>query len=205
MKIAFDVNGVLRDTFLKAEQVYQRFMIDDYIVEEGEDKFDYELNLPVTSMNLIDHFKFRNTDDLYDFFYVDFPMQIFGHAPSVSANTFTILNEIYQQLRDDHEIYVISDEIQKSKPATLFFISKYGCLIENYMFYSKVSFEKVWDTFDIIITSSPEILDSKPKGKKTVKFLTTYNENESSDYTIFSLEEFTNLYTQLNLKNGKDI
>ena len=187
MKIAFDVNGVLRDTFLKAEQVYQRFMIDDYIVEEGEDKFDYELNLPVTSMNLIDHFKFRNTDDLYDFFYVDFPMQIFGHAPSVSANTFTILNEIYQQLRDDHEIYVISDEIQKSKPATLFFISKYGCLIENYMFYSKVSFDKVWETFDIIITSSPEILDSKPKGKKTVKFLTTYNENESSDYTIFSL------------------
>ena len=205
MKIAFDVNGVLRDTFLKAEQVYQRFMIDDYIVEEGEDKFDYELNLPVTSMNLIDHFKFRNTDDLYDFFYVDFPMQIFGHAPSVSANTFTILNEIYQQLRDDHEIYIISDEIQKSKPATLFFISKYGCLIENYMFYSKVSFDKVWETFDIIITSSPEILDSKPKGKKTVKFLTTYNENESSDYTIFSLEEFTNLYTQLNLKNGKDI
>jgi hypothetical protein len=205
MKIAFDVNGVLRDTFLKAEQVYQRFMIDDYIVEEGEDKFDYELNLPVTSMNLIDHFKFRNTDDLYDFFYVDFPMQIFGHAPSVSANTFTILNEIYQQLRDDHEIYVISDEIQKSKPATLFFISKYGCLIENYMFYSKVSFDKVWETFDIIITSSPEILDSKPNGKKTVKFLTTYNENESSDYTIFSLEEFTNLYTQLNLKNDKDI
>lgn len=205
MKIAFDVNGVLRDTFLKAEQVYQRFMIDDYIVEEGEDKFDYELNLPVTSMNLIDHFKFRTTDDLYDFFYVDFPMQIFGHAPSVSANTFTILNEIYQQLRDDHEIYVISDEIQKSKPASLFFISKYGCLIENYMFYSKVSFEKVWDTFDIIITSNPEILQSKPKEKKTVKFSTTYNENESSDYTIFSLEEFTNLYTQLNLKNDKDI
>jgi hypothetical protein len=205
MKIAFDVNGVLRDTFLKAEQVYQRFMIDDYITEEGEEKFNYELNLPVTSMNLIDHFTFRNTDDLYDFFYVDFPMQIFGHAPSVSANTFTILNEIYQQLRDDHEIYVISDEIQKSKPATLFFISKYGCLIENYMFYSKVSFDKVWETFDIIITSSPEILDSKPNGKKTVKFLTTYNENESSDYTIFSLEEFTNLYTQLNLKNDKDI
>ena len=71
------------------------------------------------------------------------------------------------------------------------------------MFYSKVSFDKVWETFDIIITSSPEILDSKPNGKKTVKFLTTYNENESSDYTIFSLEEFTNLYT--NLKNDKDI
>lgn len=205
MKIAFDVNGVLRDTFLKAEQVYQRFMIDDYISEEGEDKFNYELNLPVTSMNLIEHFKFSNTDDLYDFFYVDFPMQIFGHAPSVSANTFTILNEIYQQLRDDHELYVISDEIQKSKPATLFFISKYGCLIENYMFYSKVSFEKVWNSFDIIITSNPEILDSKPEGKITVKFLTTYNEKIPSDYTIFSLEEFTNLYTQLNLKNDKDI
>ena len=33
MKIAFDVNGVLRDTFGKMEQVYQKFMIDDYIKE----------------------------------------------------------------------------------------------------------------------------------------------------------------------------
>jgi hypothetical protein len=205
MKIAFDVNGVLRDTFGKAEQVYQKFMIDDFILEENEEKFDYELNLPVTSMNIIDHFKFRNSDDLYDFFYVDFPMQIFGHAPSVSANTFTVLNEIYLQLRDEHELFVISDEIQKSKPATLFFISKYGCLIENYMFYSKISFNKIWETYDIVVTSNPEILDSKPSNKKTVKFLTTYNELSQSDYTISSLEEFTNLFNELNLKNDISI
>ena len=53
--------------------------------------FEYGLDLPVTSMDLINHFKFEITEDLYNFFYVDFPMNIFGHSPSISGNTFNIL------------------------------------------------------------------------------------------------------------------
>jgi hypothetical protein len=53
---------------------------------------------------------------------------------------------------------IISDEIGKSKPATLFFLSKYGCLIENIKFYSKVTIEDVYDKFDVIITSNPDLL-----------------------------------------------
>ena len=30
MRIAFDINGTIRDTFLKAEQLYQKFYIDEY-------------------------------------------------------------------------------------------------------------------------------------------------------------------------------
>ena len=199
MKIAIDVNGVLRDTIGKMEQVYQKFFIDDYVMEEGEEKFEYSLELPVTSENMMDHFKFQSKDSFYDFLFLDFPMNIFGHAGSTVPNTFATLNDIYQDLRNNQEIWIISEEVQKSKPATLFFLSKYGCLIENYLFYSEVTFDRVWDNFDLVLTSNPKILSSKPSDKKTVKFLTTYNINSPSDYTIESLEEFTKLYQQLNL------
>ena len=201
MKIAIDVNGVLRDTFGKAEQVYQKFMIDDHIVEEGEeDNFEYKLNLPVDSMDLINHFTFPKVEDLYDFFYVDFPMNIFGHAPSISANTFNVFNEIYEDLRDEHEVSIISDEIQKSKPATLFFLSKYGCLVENINFYSKITMESVMSKYDIILTANPDILSDENFNMIKVKYNTSYNNNIQSDYSIDELEEFKNLYKELKLK-----
>ena len=163
MKIAIDLNGVVRDVFSKSAQVYEKFYLDElsesssshyneetkeWVKEdENEDSFNYELDLPVTSLNLIDHFKFDKSEDLYNFFYVDFPMEIFGHSPSMQNNTFNILNDIYVDFRDFNEITIISDEIGKSKPATLFFLSKYGCLIENIKFYSKVTLS---DTFDSV-------------------------------------------------------
>jgi len=202
MKIAIDTNGVLRDTLGKAEQVYQKFFIDDYIQEEGEEDFEYKLNLPITSMNLIDHFVFPKTEDLYDFLYVDFPMNIFGHAASVSANTFNVVNEIYEDLRDDHEISIISDEIQKSKPATLFFLSKYGSLVEKINFYSKITMDDVISDYDVIITANPDILKDENFNMKKVKFNTSYNENINSEYTINNLEEFKELYEELKLKEN---
>ena len=39
MKISIDVNGVLRDTLGKVEQIYQKFFIDDYVKEENEKDF----------------------------------------------------------------------------------------------------------------------------------------------------------------------
>jgi len=217
MRIAFDVNGVLRDTFLKSEQIYQKFYIDEFDREKTssfneeteefeEDKindeyFEYSLNLPVTSLdNLEEHFKFPNKDDLFNFFYIDFPMQIFGHAPSVSANTFNILNEIYEELRDDHEILVVSDEIQKSKPATLFFLSKYGCLVEKIKFYSNITINDMWNEVDIFITANPNLIKNPLSGKTIVKYETSYNEDIKSDYTIKDLKEIKELYEKLKLK-----
>ena len=126
MKIAFDLNGVVRDIFLKTEQIYTKFYLEDveseisseydeskdeWVEKNDSSSFEYGMSLPVKSMNLIDHFKFESQDELYNFFYVDFPMQIFGHSPSISANTFNILNDLYIKLRDDNEVYIISDEM----------------------------------------------------------------------------------------------
>lgn len=214
MKIAFDLNGVIRDVFLKAEQVYTKFYLEDkedeiiteYDESTGEwseinnnDGFSYELNLPITSMNLIEHFKFKTSEDLYNFFYVDFPMQIFGHSPSMENNTFNVLNDYYESLRGNNEIFVISDEIGKSKPATLFFLSKYGCLVENIKFYSKITLLNTFDEFDVIITSNPDLLELKSKDKIIIKVNTTYNSDFNSNYNINEITELSDVFKKLNI------
>jgi len=216
MRIAFDINGVLRDTFLKAEQLYQKFYIDEFEEEKTssyneeteefteeivKDDFKYELNLPVKSLdNLEEYFRFKDKEDLFNFFYVDFPMQIFGHAPSISGNTFNVLNDIYEELRDEHELLIVSDEIQKSKPASLFFLSKYGSLIEKIKFYSNITIDSMWDEVDILVTANPNHIINSPEGKIIIKYKTTYNEDIDSKFTIENLEDFKELYNQIQLK-----
>ena len=199
MKIAFEVNGVLRNTFGKAEEVYQKFFIDDYVAEEGEEEFEYKLNLPITSTTLSSHFVFQDEERLMEFFYVDFPMNIFGHSQSTENSTFHDLNDIYKDLRDDHELVIISNEIEKSKPATLFFLSKFGCMFEKIVFYNQYTEDEVLSDFDLIISAQPQILE-KEHNYKTVKYKTTYNENVESDFDIETLKEFKDLYEKLNLK-----
>jgi len=212
MKIAFDLNGVIRDVFLKTEQVYTKFYLeekDDEVVSEynedtekweensSEDSFEYGLNLPVTSMDLINYFKFETPEDLYNFFYVDFPMNIFGHSPSISGNTFNILNDLYVDYRDNNEIYIISDEIGKSKPATLFFLSKYGCLIENIKFYSKSTLGDTFSEFDVIITSNPDFLSKEDNNKKIIKINTTYNQEYDADFILDDISEVNDILKKI--------
>jgi len=199
MKIAFEVNGVLRNTFGKAEEVYQKFFIDDYVAEEGEEEFEYKLNLPITSTTLSSHFVFQDEERLMEFFYVDFPMNIFGHSQSTENSTFQDLNDIYKDLRDDHELVIISNEIEKSKPATLFFLSKFGCMFEKIVFYNQYTEDNVLSEFELIISAQPQILE-KEHNYKTVKYKTTYNENVESDFEIETLKEFKDLYEKLDLK-----
>jgi hypothetical protein len=212
MKIAFDLNGVIRDVFLKTEQVYTKFYLeekDEDVVSEynedteqweessGKDSFDYGLNLPVTSMDLINHFKFETPEELYNFFYIDFPMNIFGHSPSISGNTFNILNDLYVDYRDNNEIYIISDEIGKSKPATLFFLSKYGCLIENIKFYSKSTLGDTFSEFDVIITSNPDFLSKEDVNKKIIKINTTYNQEYDADFILDDISEVNDILKKI--------
>ena len=97
---------------------------------------------------------------------------------------------------------VVSDEIEKSKPATLFFLSKFGCLIENVKFFSKITEESLWENTDILLTSNPNLIETKPEGKIVVKYKTTYNVNEEADFEIENLEQFKELYEKLNLKEN---
>jgi hypothetical protein len=215
-RIGIEVNGVLRDTFGKFRQIYEKHMIENYESENTnqtftmdisgntsldgvEDEFTYEIIEPIDTFELKNHFKFKSDEELYDFMFNDFPMQIFGHAGSTETFTFNDLNNFYTKNRDEYEIFIVSDEIGKSKPATLFFLSKFGCLMENIKFYSNSTLDNMWDTIDILLTSNPNLITTHPDTKVLVQYVTEYNKNIDNKYKIDKLEDFDELIKQIKL------
>lgn len=214
MRIAIEVNGVLRDTIEKFKQVYEKHMIDESLDEsyvipnvfnidesgntkqsEIEEKFDYKILSEVTSLNLFEHFNFRSKEEYFSFMYEEFPMHIFGHAPSIEMTSFNDLNDFYNDFRDEHDIVIISDEMGKSKPATLFFLSKFSCLIESVVFYNSVTKDKVLNDFDLIVTSNPEIIINYPN--KIIKFERNYNKQVDAKFTISTLKKLAETIKQI--------
>jgi hypothetical protein len=203
MRIGIEVNGVLRNTLGKLEQTYQKFLIDKTDGIEYEDDFKYEIVKPIDNIEVKKHFTFKDDDEMYSFLYDEFPMEIFGHSQSSEYTTFNDLNEIYTKLREEHDLLIVSDEIGKSKPATLFFLSKFGCLVEKIKFYSNITIKSMWDEVDVLLTSSPTLLLDCPKDKLIIKFETEYNKNIDSFHTIKSLKEFEEKLNQI--ENVKSI
>ena len=150
------------------------------------------MSLPVTSLNLREHFAFQNDEELYSFLYEEFAMEIFGHSQSAEYSTFNELQDLYLKLRENHDIIIISDEIGKSKPATLFFLSKFGCQVEKVVFYSNSTINSMWNEIDILLTSNPALLLSYPTDKRVIKYETEYNKHIEFEDTIKQLKELNN-------------
>ena len=141
MRIGIEVNGVLRNTLKKIQEVYQKWYIENPLVMMQEEENKHEIFSDVTTLDLRNHLKFETNEEVFDFLYDEYTMEIFGHAGSSEYTSMNDLNELYMELRENHDVWIISDEIAKSKPATLFFLSKFGCLVENYKFYSEVQIQ----------------------------------------------------------------
>ena len=197
MRIAIEINGVLRNTIDKIVQTYQKYMIDKTDGVEDEESFNYEMILPVTSLTLQDHFKFQNDEELYSFLYEEFPMEIFGHSQSTEYGSFNDLNEIYVNLRDNHDLMIVSDEIGKSKPASLFFLSKFGCQLEKVKFYSNLTINSMWNEIDVLLTSNPVLLLEHPEDKIIIKYQTDYNKQIDIKYSITELKELESVLKKI--------
>jgi len=206
MRLAIEINGVLRDTISKFKQLYEKYLIDlnnldsenqiynldseGNLEKENETlPFKYEIKNEVTSLELLNHFSFPSKDDLYSFMYEEYTMELFGHAQSTEMNTFLVLNEFYYKNRENYNILIVSDEIGKSKPSSLFFLSKFGCLIEEVFFYSQSTKNLLWDKIDILLTANPDLLLNKPNGKVLIKFKTDYNKHVNSEFEIESISD----------------
>jgi len=207
MRIGIEINGVLRDTIGKFTQIYEKNLVEntnedsinrtyqiDLSGNTNEDiisePFKYEIVSDVTSLELENHFKFTSKEELFSFMFEDYVMEIFGHAPSSEYTTFNDLNDVYLNLRDNHDFLIVSDEIGKSKPASLFFLSKFGCQLEKVKFYSNYTINSMWDELDILLTSNPSLLLEHPSDKLVIKFNTEYNKNIESIHSISSMKEF---------------
>jgi hypothetical protein len=207
-RIGIEINGVLRDTIGKFTQVYEKHMVEEsddenktYEIDLSgntkentiENNFEYKIINEVTSLELMSHFTFKDSDELYSFMYEDFVMQIFGHAGSTETFTFNDLNDFYINFRDDYEIIIVSDEMGRSKPASLFFLSKFGCLVENIKFYSNTTLQNLWDSLDILVSANPKLIENAPENKTVIKYETPYNKNVTCEYEITELKKLNEI------------
>ena len=185
MKIGITIDGVIRDFITKFELVYDKYypVIDQ---ETGENSL---IERNIDTLNLLDHFTFSGgTGELNKFMYVDSALEIFGHAGEVKLNSIEHLNQLHNIIEDmGHTPIIVSKELNNSKPATLFFLSKFSSKINNIIFVR--DFKNKWEHVDILITASPTTLESKPKDKISIKVINTYNKNCNSDFTIVDLKE----------------
>lgn len=179
MKIGITIDEVLRDFIGQFIYTYNKYIKEIDITNED-----------VTSFDLINHFEFENINKLNSFLYLEAPLEIFGHADQLSDGLINHFNEFLMDISDDeeHEIILISREVEKSIPSTLFFLSKTGCRANNIKFVK--TYAEKWNDVDVLITANPQTLESKPTGKISVKVNTSYNKNTNSDYQIESILDF---------------
>ena len=183
MKIAISINGILRDVNSKIKYVFEKYYQTSIEDIQPEDDLQKKLG-------------FSSHTEVYNFLYVDSAMEIFGHSKEVKNNIFYELNEIATE--KEWEIYLISDELGKGVPATLWFLAKYGCLCKNIKFYNAHNLKELFKEFDYIITNNKDILDKSGNYKSKIM---NYNSSleKSTDKT---LNKLTQLKKILSVKNN---
>ena len=100
IRVAIEIDGVLRDTYTKLEQIYQKFLIDE--LELVDDDFKFEIKKPYSTKNFDEHFMFKTDEEFFTFVYEEFAMEIFGHSPSTELSTFMDLQDL--QIKFQNEI-----------------------------------------------------------------------------------------------------
>ena len=178
-RIGITLNEVLRDFIGQLAYTYEKYIGS---VDLTEDQ--------ITNFDLIEYFKFDTIDKMNKFIYDEAALEIFGHADQLHDNIMNSFNNLIMDIEDEeeHEIEIVSREIIKSIPATFFFLSKLSCKIKNIRFVK--NYEDYWDGIDVLITANPKALESKPENKVSVKINTSYNDSNSSDFTLDSILEF---------------
>ena len=175
MNISISINGVLRNLLSRIKYVYEKYTSK----EIGE----------ITDLDLSKFLDFNSEEELLEFIYVECPMEIFGHGGDNNKNIFNIFNRYYQENKLLNNIRLVSDEIEKARPATMFFLAKNGVVSDELRFYNINQIKGLWEDTDLFITSDPEILKNKPNRGKTIKIETEYNKDIDSDYVINSFDE----------------
>jgi hypothetical protein len=183
MRVGIALDGVVRDFMGQLEKTYDKYYPEE--VEEGEELPQRKID----SFNLLYHFPFSGgTTELNEFMYVESALEVFGHPGESKLNAVQHLNQFHNLLEDEgHFPLVISRELNNSKPSTLFFLSKLSSKVSNIKFVRE--YEDKWDHVDVLITSNPITLGSKPQGKISIKVINGYNKDCESDYTILDLKE----------------
>lgn len=196
MKIAIDLNDVIRKFTYNYAEVYIRNYNRDFDMDSIEEVWTNDLKLV---------FPFKTDEAYVRFVYEDYAYDIFGKcelmererrtSEGIAQGTATALNEwLGKTIRDidcDEEIevmFVSPMEMGASIGATYFFLSKLNLPVRE-VYFPKDSLT-IWDKCDVLITANPDLLKAKPDGKKSIKIKADYNKDCEADMEFQRLTTF---------------
>ena len=141
MKTIFiQLNGIIRDYESKVKEVF--------CSEKDCEEIDFEQDKQLKEI-----LGFETLEDYIEFLYVESPMRVFGYSKEREEGLIHQLNEFYRENRDKIKICIFSNEIEKSKPATLMFLARYGCLIDNIHFFPLMEKQEIINQCDLLIVN----------------------------------------------------
>ena len=187
MKIAIDINDVLRD-YTSQFKIYYNKGIDETFEIEDKD---------INSFDLFEVFPFKDRNAYNMFRYVDYAFEIYGRAEPMDKMLPYKLNDWAQKtLRDLDEdnvpeiMIVCPFETGLAIQSTYSFLAKTMTRIREVYFPTDSS--KIWDKCDILITANPNLINNVPEGKTVIKIETSYNIPAESKYSFKSLIDVIN-------------
>jgi len=160
-----------------------------YVYEKYNGDVDLEIE-DVKDFNLIKYFNFNNLTEYNKFLYSNSALEVFGHADQMEDNIMNHFNMFIMDINDEeeHSVKIVLREADKAIPSTLFFLSKFGCRIEEIKFVK--TYNEIWDEVDVLVTANPINLNNKPKDKLSIKIKSHYNVDSESDFELDSFMEF---------------
>lgn len=186
MKIAIDLNDVIRDYSNNFLSIYLNYFNHDF------DTTDFEMW--TNDMQTLLTFK---TDRAYQkFVYEDYPFELFCKCGTCTKKLPVELKQWLSSLKDIEteepiDVVLVSPmEYGASICYTYAFIGNLGCSIREV--YLPSDSRTVWDKCDVLITANPLFFDTKPKDKKFIKINTEYNRELNADYEFKRLSDFLN-------------
>jgi hypothetical protein len=218
MKVGISINGVLRDFFGRIENIHTKYFnpedgqevqVKDYNLEkwlwfpkeeivrkEMEFNPNFDMKEFLADENSDNHLVEVVDDEITveDFVYDKCCLEIFGYADEIVDGAVQSVNDLELHLKmtgKEHKMIITSREAGRSVPSTLFFLSKTGCMIQDIKFTMGTT--DCWEFVDIMVTDHPEILNSKPEGKKVIKIEKPFNQEIPADYTVKNVRELIGL------------
>lgn len=205
VKEPFDTYDFRNHYEFKDTEITENFLSDDFLENESLQKIspkEYVVNQETGKAN-VDDFAFKKetqfltADQMFEkFLYEDYVYEIHGSAPKLYMNADVDLNTFIKLFGEHFELYFYVRTKQIAIPSTLFFLSKMRVQVKNIMFVYDDS--EVWEKLDWVITTNPNVLESKPDGKVALKLLRQYNISSPADFTsdIGTMYGFTDPNTE---------
>jgi hypothetical protein len=185
--IGITIDHTFRNIYGKILDLYQKFYIDEPEKESVENETEFirpVLTLPISTNNLMNHIPFESIEDMNDFIFSEFPLEIFGYSKESEPGSVQMFNIWIQDLLSNVDVVLISNEASRTKPATLFFLSKTGFEGNNIKFIDDTI--DIWKICDILITSG-EAKTKKPHNKKLIIIEKEHNKHLTGNITFKSI------------------